>query len=331
MGGTLVYDISIWEEIRPTVKRKTDELIEGLLREIPQDLSLVEYHGTGPVPWQLREVMRQRARSWVQSVYDICCEARKDTTNVPSLDFDRAVWAYCIEPFIMGQRRSSVEKYSMSVLLDLLFTAVGVPPNKRALLNVAQRDSCLEARRHIYEAWSDQLHHRPSRLDEAVAAMSRYQALERRAQRMAAGLPPEPPTAPTPVSTPVQSVALKETPATAATWDAIEILFLSDERVQIRRGTKSETLNYAEFGFEDGRSGKPIEAWAILREMAKNNGFIRDVGSTGKMWPVVEKQVQNIRKILRAHFGVSTDPIPFVSGVGYKSCFKIGCKPSFNT
>ena len=331
MGDNVVYDISIWEEIRSTVKWKMDELVEKLLREIPGDLSLTEYHGKQPVPWQLREVMRQRGNAGVQNIYNLCCEARKDTTNAPSPDFDRAIWAYCIEPFIMGERRSTSQPYNMSPLLDLLFCAVGVPYENRGSLTVSQRDSCLEVRRVIYETWSDQLHHRPSRLNEAAAALSRYHALERRAQRMVAGLPPEPPTAPTQVSTPVQPAAWKGIDATTATWDTVEISFLSDERVQIFTDTKTETLNYGEFGFEDGRSGKPIEAWATLREMAKNNGVIRDAGSTGKMWSLVEKQVQNIRKILRAHFGLSTDPIPFVSGVGYKSCFKIGCKRSFNT
>jgi len=46
-----------------------------------------------------------------------------------------------------------------------------------------------------------------------------------------------------------------------ATWDTIEIAFLREERVQIRNGSTTETRNYAEFGFQDGRNGMPNRAW----------------------------------------------------------------------
>jgi hypothetical protein len=118
--------------------------------------------------------------------------------------------------------------------------------------------------------------------------------------------------------------------AEPATWNTIEILFLSDERVQIRNGTHSETLNYAEFGFMDGRTENPNQAWEILRALAEQGGAINEA-KAGSSWPKVEKRIQEIRKVLRKRFGISADPIPFVSGVGYKACFKINCGPSFNT
>lgn len=33
--------------------------------------------------------------------------------------------------------------------------------------------------------------------------------------------------------------------------------------------------------------------------------------------------------MLRAHFGISADPIPFVEGTGYRATFRIGCRPSY--
>ena len=41
-------------------------------------------------------------------------------------------------------------------------------------------------------------------------------------------------------------------------WQSIEILFISDHRLQIRVNGKSmESLNFTEFGFADGRTRKP--------------------------------------------------------------------------
>jgi len=119
--------------------------------------------------------------------------------------------------------------------------------------------------------------------------------------------------------------------AGAATWDTIEILFLSDERVQIRHGTNGETRNYAEFGFADQRNEKPNQAWVALRALAEQRGVIKDAAKMHQPWPKVEKRIQEIRKVLRKHFGISANPIQFVNGVGYQAKFKIGCSPSFHT
>lgn len=59
-----------------------------------------------------------------------------------------------------------------------------------------------------------------------------------------------------------------------ASWQDIEISFLSDERVQIKIGSHSETRNYAEMGFSDQRNGKPNQQWGILRSLARARGSI---------------------------------------------------------
>ena len=117
----------------------------------------------------------------------------------------------------------------------------------------------------------------------------------------------------------------------AATWETIEISFTSEERVQIRNGATTETRNYTDFGFEDGRSQKPNRAWEALRVLAAEGGVIRDPAKTGGKWPEVEKRMQEIRKVLRKHFGISADPIPFVAGAGYQALFKINVRRSFHT
>jgi len=120
-----------------------------------------------------------------------------------------------------------------------------------------------------------------------------------------------------------------------ASWQAVEISFLSDERVQIRNGKSIETRNYGELEFADRRAKrgkpKPNQAWVTLRAMAEQDGIIRDGAKTGATWPKVEKRIQEIRKVLRKHFSITADPIPFVEGTGYQARFKIGCNPSFRT
>jgi hypothetical protein len=140
-------------------------------------------------------------------------------------------------------------------------------------------------------------------------------------------------------------------------WQAIEIWFVSDERVQIQNGPSSETLNYDELGFADNRTEGPKKAWKTLRELAQGDGIISQIGTVqrasrpgnrirveererlsrvedhNRAWANgVEKRIQEIRKVLRKHFRIpGGDPIPFVPGIGYRACFKIGCRRSFDS
>jgi hypothetical protein len=113
-------------------------------------------------------------------------------------------------------------------------------------------------------------------------------------------------------------------------WQEVEIRFLSDERAQITFGDGTETRNYAEFGFEDRRTKKPNLAWVTLRLLAGTGGTLRQA-QNGRKWATVEKRIQEIRKVLRSHFGLSSDPLPFVEGTGYRARFRISCAPSFRS
>jgi hypothetical protein len=360
------YDTTIWEEIRDLVEHKTRALAQDIRVEITKDRPLCELQGLDPVPWQLTEVMQQRAESWVRRMYELCCDAYKRGGKELSAEFDRAVWAYSLEPFIMREVQTTASGYRASMLLELLLCAVGSPPERRNRLKVGQKQCCMAVRTTVYDTWYARLHHVPSKIDQAAAVMARFHAVEARAKRIVAGLPPEPSTAyttvqETPVSKPPQTVqaptpsALPESqvpaarpgadaeqhgdpkrdlPApsrtsTAMTWDKIEISFLSDERVQIRTGKLLETRNYAEFGFEDRRNGTPNRAWVTLRALAEQRGIIQQPTNAHRDWPQVEKSIQEIRKILRNHFAIASDPIPFVEGTGYQACFKLGCGPSY--
>jgi hypothetical protein len=135
------------------------------------------------------------------------------------------------------------------------------------------------------------------------------------------------------------------------TWDKdVAIIFLSDERVQVKRGDEYSTMNYAEFGFEDKRNGKPDQAWVLLREMAENKGVLpkparrvpeavlkpakdrdkelqRALEAKGRNWASKQKHVETIRKRLREHFQIpGGDPIP-ATAAGYQTAFKLDVGP----
>jgi hypothetical protein len=358
----MMYDISVWEGIRARVEREISGFDRTVKGEISRDRSLQEHYGIYPVPWQLGQVLWQRADAWIQRLYKECCNVYGKET---SLEFDQAVWAYFIEPLIMREVQVNEQGYRASRLLELLLCAVGSLPENRRQLRVDQKSCCLQVRTRIYDAWYAKLNHVTSKVDEAATVMARFNAMEVRAARIAAGLPTEPlPSADTrnilpstsPVPIAIQSpqtvpVSGCEQPASEhlatapppskpvhgsseirpRSWDEIEVSFLSEHRVQIVDGAKTETLNYAEFGFEDGRSEKPNLAWETLRTLAEQEGVLKRPTKTGETWAHVEKRIQTIRKILCEYFRIPSDPIPFVERIGYKANFKIRCRQSYRS
>ncbi len=159
--------------------------------------------------------------------------------------------------------------------------------------------------------------------EEADAKRELEEALARKKQDRKVLMPPSP-EAPQPEPEPPR-----------LTWDKdVSIIFLSEERVQVKRGDEYSTLNYAEFGFEDRRNGKPDQAWVLLREMAENKGVLRKperrvpeavlkpardrdkelhraLEVQARQWAKTQKHVETIRKRLREHFRIlGGDPIP---------------------
>lgn len=121
------------------------------------------------------------------------------------------------------------------------------------------------------------------------------------------------------------------TPARSASWQAVHISFVSDNRVQVFNGIGSESYNYNELGFEDGRTGNPNQAWLMLRRLAESSGTISSAKQAGCEWPKVEKRIQEIRKVLRGRFGIAGDPIRYREGTGYEAAFKISLSRSFHS
>ena len=81
----MTYDIRIWEQIGSTVEWKTRKLEQDIQGEIAKDPSLRGFHGVYPVPWQLREVLKQRAESWIHCLHGPnCSKKRAQNTSCPS-------------------------------------------------------------------------------------------------------------------------------------------------------------------------------------------------------------------------------------------------------
>jgi hypothetical protein len=95
-------------------------------------------------------------------------------------------------------------------------------------------------------------------------------------------------------------------------------------------GTVQEPQNYADVGFGDGRRGNdtPKAAWETFRTLAEGRG-VMSAAATATDWRRVEKHIQEIRRRLRAHFGLTGDPVPYIDGA-YRTRFTIGVSASYD-
>ena len=121
-----------------------------------------------------------------------------------------------------------------------------------------------------------------------------------------------------------------------STWEDVTIDFTSDERVQVTVKDRTYSKNYSEMGFEDGRTKLPNTAWVALRALAASGGVAKVAGDLNR--GTVEKRMQEIRKLLKAHFeserfdiSSESDPLPYVQGDGYRPRFTLRLRPSFDT
>ncbi len=99
--------------------------------------------------------------------------------------------------------------------------------------------------------------------------------------------------------------------------------------MQVKVNEQIQTFNYAEMGFEDRRTGKPNEAWGLLRELAKAGGVLPNFARDGKTFIAIEKCMVRMRQSLKKHFHIASDPVLKDAARGYSCRFKIGCSPSF--
>ena len=113
-------------------------------------------------------------------------------------------------------------------------------------------------------------------------------------------------------------------------WEDIEISFIGDHDAEMRIAeTQARKVNYKEIaGFEDRRTGKPSQLWAMLRVFGSlPDGTMPDDARTGKEWEAIRKKIERTSKALRKHFGMTGDPFPYIRGTGYRARIKIRPAP----
>jgi hypothetical protein len=313
-----------WDDIdHGLVGLKLTNLSEQMHQQIEADERRIQFENLGnlnslAVPSLVLEMKERRSEEFVQKVYELYCDVWHTQGQKKSAAFLRAVYGGGILPVLTAQAGSITSEFAMFA------GRTNFPSQVRdaTLQGLGLRMKRLEDRwlRRI-EAEAKECEHIEGRASSGVQS----QAVDFSPTSVVlevSGLPA--PAVTTSAVTPKNSAAKK--------WESIEILFLSDHRIQIRVNGKSmESQNFAEFGFADGRTQNANKAWELLRVMAEERGIIRDGKAVGEDWSKVEKRIQEIRKVLREYFGLPDDPIPFVEGTGYQSRFKISCAPSFHT
>jgi hypothetical protein len=96
----------------------------------------------------------------------------------------------------------------------------------------------------------------------------------------------------------------------------------------VQAGADPQTYNYTEMGFEDKRTGKPNQEWALLRELAKERGEMAHGSRNGKDFMAKEKRMERMRKRLRTQLKIASDPI-LRDETGYHCRFKLRLAPAF--
>lgn len=102
-------------------------------------------------------------------------------------------------------------------------------------------------------------------------------------------------------------------------WHEVKISFIDNENVSIKIRDVSQRKNYAEMGFKDQRTCKPVKSWNILLDFSEKECLKYSQNSKSK----TEKAVEDLRKRLKSYFCIQSDPI--VLARGYKPVFEV-CK-----
>lgn len=202
------------------------------------------------------------------------------------------------------------------------------------------RDSLLQESKRFGEAYVSGLVAEFSHQVSAIAARSKQQICERELdctaepQLCATGAPilaaATYEDTGTGAETPLESSTIGASPRLVG-WEDVKIEFISDERVRVTIGPRLQTLNYGEMGFDDKRSGKPNQLWGMFRALAQAGGTVPNAARNSKDFAAMLKRFERLRKKLKAHFHIASDPIPLDSTRGYCCRFTIGCALAFRS
>jgi hypothetical protein len=220
---------------------------------------------------------------------------------------------HCISLFADRAYTEKVHRYAKLTRAQLNWAKFHFNRAVRLLLEKPLDDLGLEA----WERRVNELEAKGTRDTESAAAEEPLDADRTQdAEQRLVGAPSSPPPA---------------LDTTASRWEDVAILLVSDEAVEITIGSNTSIKNFHELRFVDRRKDRPNQAWTMLRILAWHKGIITDAGNAGQQWSKVEKRIQEIRKALRQLTSIPTDPLPYISGTGYRAQFRISCAPAYYT
>jgi len=106
-------------------------------------------------------------------------------------------------------------------------------------------------------------------------------------------------------------------------WDMVSIQFVSEDSVRVSVKSIHRRYTFADMGFKDNRKhNSPDKQWEALESLARNKGELS--WQKGTAIPYVKKQIQGIRKKLRAFIGIEDDPFfPYRRVWCYRTKFSI--------
>lgn len=100
-------------------------------------------------------------------------------------------------------------------------------------------------------------------------------------------------------------------------WHEVGISFIDSENVKISARDKTATKHFFDMGFRKGKTCKPVKSWEILLSFSEKECLMYSHNIKSK----IEKSIQDLRKRLKAYFGIQDDPI--ILEHGYKPVFKV--------
>jgi hypothetical protein len=113
-------------------------------------------------------------------------------------------------------------------------------------------------------------------------------------------------------------------------WKDVRITFRNNHDVAITvRETKilNRPFGFAEFDLKNSKSGKPLRAWEVLREIAEGDGFLPVGKEFKKDRDAIRRQISNLNRTLKSLFGRNDNPITFekvgADGEGWRAKFAV--------
>ena len=91
-------------------------------------------------------------------------------------------------------------------------------------------------------------------------------------------------------------------------WSEVTIEFISDEEIRIRTRNQAKSFHYAQIGFRNEKTGKPIKNWDFFLLLAQKKEFSWDTNLPSGTRDQAKNHISQLRKRLKEMMGIASDP-----------------------